>query len=395
MRRLFLILIVAMAYGTVLASVASAQQQPQFVFGFKALADMIPNIVGQPLENEHFDPVSGDALQRTTRGLLVWRKADNWSAFTDGTNTWINGPYGLQERPNSQRFSWEAQGAQSSSVPSPASGTVSLGASVGGYQEFQFTDQQGRAMNFLMNVPPSTDPSQKFPLVLVLEGSGEEALPGMTPTQGLAILAGHPYVSPWVPDPANPGAPNVQSSWPSFVVIPQLTYPNRWVDVSGSQGSYQLAPSPTVGLEMAKELLDTLQAEYSAIDASRLYVTGISMGAYGTWEMAERWPGYFAAAAPVAGGGDPSKAYLLKNLPVWVFQGAADPIDPPSASRDMVAAIQAAGGNPKYTEYPGFGHDDGVWATVYNVTAPSPNNLFQWLFAQHRSSAAPPTPPSM
>ncbi len=269
-------------------------------------------------------------------------------------------------------------------VPKPKGTVVSLGVSVGGYQEFQFIDQQGRTMNFLMYVPPSGSPVRKYPLVLVLEGSGEESQPGMTPSQGLALLAGHPYVTPWVPDPANPGAPNVQSQWPSFIVIPQLAAPSRWVDVPGNQGSYQLATNPSVGLEMAKELTDTLQAEYTQIDANRLYVTGISMGGYGTWEMVERWPGYFAAAAPVAGGGDPSKAYLLKDLPIWVFQGAADPIVPVSASQDMVAAIKAAGGHPKLTLFPGLGHNDTTWATVYDVTAPSSTNLFQWLFAQHR-----------
>lgn len=80
----------------------------QFRLGFKALADQIPDIVGQPLEDEHFNPENGDSLQHTTKGLMVWRKADNWTAFTNGFMTWINGPYGLQSRLNSQRFPWEA-----------------------------------------------------------------------------------------------------------------------------------------------------------------------------------------------------------------------------------------------------------------------------------------------
>jgi len=370
---------------------AFAQDQPQFILGFKTLAGMIPNIVGQPLEDEHFDPQTGDALQRTTRGLLVWRKADNWIAFTNGTTTWLNSPYGLQERPNNERFGWESQDPGPTVAPKPASGTVSLGSTTsGGYQERQFTDQFGRAMNFLLYVPASSDPNQKYPLVLMLEGSGEEALPGMAPSEGLAPLAGHPYVTPWVPDPAHPGVPNVQSRWPSFIVIPQLTVPNRWVDVSGNQGSYQLAPTPAVGLQMAKELLDTLQQEYTGIDSNRLYVTGISMGAYGTWEAMERWPGYFAAAVPVSGAGDPSKAYVLKDLPIWVFQGADDQIDPISGSRDMVQAIRAAGGQPRYTEYAGVGHD--IWAMVYNVTEPSSDNLFQWLFAQRKGGVSQPQP---
>ena len=88
----------------------------EFVLGFatiKALIDEAegPEKVGQCLENEHFNPENGDALQQTTGGLLVWRKADNWTAFTDGYRTWINGPYGLQVRLNTERFDWEAPAA--------------------------------------------------------------------------------------------------------------------------------------------------------------------------------------------------------------------------------------------------------------------------------------------
>jgi hypothetical protein len=79
-----------------------------FVLGFAAMYALIPAVSGPCAEDEHYDPLTGDALQATTHGLLVWRKADNWTAFTDGYHTWINGPDGLQERLNTQRFSWEA-----------------------------------------------------------------------------------------------------------------------------------------------------------------------------------------------------------------------------------------------------------------------------------------------
>ena len=79
-----------------------------FVLGFRAIHDMIPGRVGTCLGDETHNPANGDALQRTSGGLLVWRKADNWTAFTDGYQTWVNGPYGLAERLNTQRFSWEA-----------------------------------------------------------------------------------------------------------------------------------------------------------------------------------------------------------------------------------------------------------------------------------------------
>jgi hypothetical protein len=92
---------------------ASAQGSCEFKLGFKALRDQIPEQVGVCLEDEHFNVANGNAEQRTTAhhgrgGLLVWRKADNWTAFTDGHRTWVNGPYGLQTRLNSERFDWEA-----------------------------------------------------------------------------------------------------------------------------------------------------------------------------------------------------------------------------------------------------------------------------------------------
>ena len=88
-----------------------AETTPEFRLGFAALASQIPGIVGRPLENEWINPLTGDAMQRTSRGLLVWRKADNSTAFTDGTTTWLIGPFGLQRRPNGVRFDWEKMSA--------------------------------------------------------------------------------------------------------------------------------------------------------------------------------------------------------------------------------------------------------------------------------------------
>src|SRR5438094_3339788 len=83
-----------------------------FRLGFAALHDLAPQIVGDCVTDEYHNPDNGDGLQQTTNGLLAWRKADNWTAFTDGSMTWINGPCGLQSRPNDQRFPWE-QGPRS------------------------------------------------------------------------------------------------------------------------------------------------------------------------------------------------------------------------------------------------------------------------------------------
>jgi hypothetical protein len=85
-----------------------------YTLGFQALHNMIPQVAGSCLENEWHNPYNGDGLQRTTGGLMVWRKSDNWTAFTNGYMTWINGPLGLQSRLNTERFAWEG------SLPPPA-----------------------------------------------------------------------------------------------------------------------------------------------------------------------------------------------------------------------------------------------------------------------------------
>ena len=109
----------------VAAGFAAAEAGPEYRLGFKLLAEEIPAVVGQPIEEEQRG-ANGDSLQRTTTGLMVWRKADNWTAFTNGSHTWINGPVGMQERRNEERFDWEAVSPPSlvstvtTAVPAPS-----------------------------------------------------------------------------------------------------------------------------------------------------------------------------------------------------------------------------------------------------------------------------------
>ncbi len=107
MRRLTLALMLALGMFAVVAGSVLAQSTPQFRVGFATLAALIPDEAGQPLANEQFNSQQGQSLQPTTRGLMVWRKADNATAFTDGETTWILGPLGLQQRPNGFLFAWE------------------------------------------------------------------------------------------------------------------------------------------------------------------------------------------------------------------------------------------------------------------------------------------------
>jgi len=108
MRHLLAAVLVLYALFSPTSTTHAADTPCHFQLGFLALHDLAPGEVGDCLEDEGHNPENGDGLQHTTKGLMAWRKADNWTAFTNGYWTWINGPYGLAKRLNTQRYSWEA-----------------------------------------------------------------------------------------------------------------------------------------------------------------------------------------------------------------------------------------------------------------------------------------------
>lgn len=123
-------------------------------------------------------------------------------------------------------------------------------------------------------------------------------------------------------------------------------------------------------------LLDHLLANYH-IDPKRVYLTGLSMGGYGTWAAIGKHAGRFAAAVPICGGGDPATAKDIGTLPVWAFHGDDDRVVSAERSKEMVEAVEAANGNAKLTLYPGVGHDS------YTRTYANPE-LYEWLLKHKR-----------
>jgi predicted esterase len=127
-------------------------------------------------------------------------------------------------------------------------------------------------------------------------------------------------------------------------------------------------------------LLDEVEAKYR-VDESRVYVTGLSMGGFGTWELATDHPERFAAVAPIAGGGDPQRVARMKGVPVWAFHGALDDVVPISGDQATVDALKAAGGDVRFTVYPDRHHDS--WLPAYDDL-----RLYKWLL-RHRLRAVP------
>jgi poly(3-hydroxybutyrate) depolymerase len=232
-----------------------------------------------------------------------------------------------------------------------------------------YTDGLGRKLTYYLYVPCNYDPARSYPLVLLLHGGGEIGSSANSAAQNRSLLLSRPYVQVW-------RSLAIQERWPCFVVVPQLVDGNRWVDVPTSQGTYHLARQPTTALLLAVEIVESVQGQYQGIDPLRLYITGISSGGYGVWDAIERWPQMFAAAVPVAGAGDPSKAAGLAALPIWAFRGAEDGYVSDADVEAMIQAIREAGGQPRYTEIPNAGHE--IWVQVYTS-----RQMLSWLFSQH------------
>jgi len=163
----------------------------------------------------------------------------------------------------------------------------------------------------------------------------------------------------------------MQARYPAFVIAPQAPVGERW-----STTTPQLAPYASLVLE----LLTNLSKEFS-IDADRVYLIGQSLGGFGTWDLISKRPELFAAAVPLCGAGEPARAAAARNVPIWAFHGAMDQTVPVVRSREMVAALRAAGSAVKYTEYADVGHN--VWTVAF-----SERELPDWLFAQRRGRAA-------
>ncbi len=201
-------------------------------------------------------------------------------------------------------------------------------------------------LDYLLYLPPGYDPKgeQRWPLVLFLHGAGERG-------NDLRLVARH-------------GPPRLVEEgreFPFVLASPQCPEGSVW------------------SVERLGALLDRLLAEH-AIDRARVYVTGLSMGGFGTWSFAASSPERFAAIAPLCGGGSWLDAWHLEDMPIWAFHGEKDEIVPAAESQRMIEILRTHGNeHAKLTLYPDAGHD--CWTRTYSDPA-----FYDWLLAQRRET---------
>jgi predicted peptidase len=231
------------------------------------------------------------------------------------------------------------------------------------YEARVFTPAKDRQLKYRLMLPKdySFTGTETYPLVLFLHGAGER---------------GDDNSKQLVHGTKEFAKDENRAKYPCFVVVPQCPDGKKWVEVDWTLDSHKQPEEESVSLELTRGLLANLQKVFR-IDPKRIYVTGLSMGGFGTWDMITRTPDEFAAAVPICAGADETLAGRVAKLPIWAFHGDKDGVVKVERSRRMIAAIEKAGGTPKYTEYPGVGHDS--WTQTY-----ANPEVLAWMFAQKR-----------
>jgi predicted peptidase len=213
-------------------------------------------------------------------------------------------------------------------------------------REFEKKITKTLKCRFLLFLPEGYGKEEKrWPLMLFLHGAGERG-------SDLEKVKKH-------------GPPKIvekQKDFPFIVVSPQCPEDDWWTEKT----------------EVLSHLLDSIVDRYD-VDTERIYLTGLSMGGYGTWALAAKYPERFAAIVPICGGGKRFLAWRLKQVPIWAFHGAKDRLVPLKESEELVNAIKRQGGNARLTVYPEAGHDS--WTKTYNN-----KEVYDWLLKYRRKT---------
>jgi predicted peptidase len=221
--------------------------------------------------------------------------------------------------------------------------------------------REGFHLPYRLLTPQPIAKGKQYPLVIFLHGAGERG-----DDNAKQLIHGAKIFT----------KPFYRKHYPCFVLAPQCPEEQKWVDTDW-KGDKQIFPeTPTVPMKVLIALIDSF-IKANNVDTSRIYVTGLSMGGFGTWDLAYRMNTRIAAVVPICGGGDEDKAEMIKSIPAWAFHGDKDPLVKPFRSANMVNAINKAGGKARLTMYRNAGHDS--WTRTYDNP-----EVIKWMFSQKR-----------
>lgn len=224
----------------------------------------------------------------------------------------------------------------------------------------RYINDKGDTLNY-RQLSPDYNTLRQYPLVIFLHGSGERGSDNEAQLKWGVM---------------NFATPQAMAMYPAYVVAPQCPAKQSWSNFSRNNKTDEtrLMDTPTKTMELLIQLIEKLTKELP-VDHDRIYITGLSMGGFGTYDAIERYPDLFAAAVPVCGGGDLTKAESIKKIPIWIFHGSEDTTVDPQYSLDMAEALTRAGAHPGLTLYPEVGHFS--WLAAYSDPL-----MMEWMFRQ-------------
>jgi predicted peptidase len=210
---------------------------------------------------------------------------------------------------------------------------------------------------------PDANRQRKYPLVIFLHGSGERGSDNDAQLKWGVM---------------NCATEQNMIAHPAIVIAPQCPEHQTWSSETPDKDRKKMTinPEPSKQMRLLAGLIRQLETTMP-VDTNRIYITGLSMGGYGTFDALERYPKLFAAAVPVCGAGDTSRASSIAHIPMWIYLGAEDPAVNPLNSLAMLEALTNAGAHPGYTQYPEVGHFS--WLGAYSDPL-----MMEWLFRQHK-----------
>jgi predicted peptidase len=229
-------------------------------------------------------------------------------------------------------------------------------------------EKDGQSLNYRILYPTDFDESIKYPLVVFLHGMGERGSDNFAQlTHGSKLFSD-----------------SIQQ-YPAIVIFPQCPDTDFWADLpmlrqeGSSCATTNVDPPLHTALDLVMDLMDEFIAK-DFIDDERVYVSGLSMGGFGVWELLWRMPEKIAAAIPICGGGVNGKAAAMINVPIWAIHGVKDEVVPPYLSEMMIFAVQAAGGSARLSLYPDVNHNS--WDPAF-----AEREFLSWLFSKRRKKS--------
>lgn len=237
------------------------------------------------------------------------------------------------------------------------------------YEKKEFV-RDGKVLLYRILYPVDYNKHKKYPLVMFLHGAGERG----DDNEAQLLHGGALFLQD-----------SLRKNYPAIVIFPQMPKDSAWAYMEVKYDSvvrrvsflFPFRSTPTVPAGLVKGLMDSL-SQGGIVDKKRIYIAGLSMGGFGTFNMVARYPDYFAAAMPICGAGDTTLAgRFAYKIPLWVFHGGADPVVNVEYSRTYVQALRNLGATPRYTEYPGVGHNS--WDNAF-----AEGDLPHWLFSNKK-----------